>query len=229
MRVASSRRARAKASHLPAPIRLAGSVLGKNPHVCAFFDSAEEEYRVLLPFIREGFDRGERALHVVDPELRQDHLSRLRDGGFETDAAEHSRQLDVLTWANAHLDGGQFRQQAMLNLLDAVLAEGVALGYPLTRLVSHMEWALSEAPGVDDLIEYESRFNDVSIRHADPVICVYDTRRFGAEIAMDVLRTHPMVILGGMLQENPFFVPPEVFLRQLRERQTPSAAVPAQH
>jgi hypothetical protein len=35
---------------------------------------------------------------------------------------------------------------------------------------------------------------------------------------MNILRTHPMVIIGGTLQENPFFVPPDEFLRELRER-----------
>jgi hypothetical protein len=35
---------------------------------------------------------------------------------------------------------------------------------------------------------------------------------------MDILRTHPMVILGGVLQQNPFFVPPEEFLRELARR-----------
>jgi hypothetical protein len=35
---------------------------------------------------------------------------------------------------------------------------------------------------------------------------------------MDILRTHPMVIIGGVLQENPFFVPPEEFLKELHER-----------
>jgi hypothetical protein len=34
------------------PISLAGSQLGETSHVCAFFNSDEEEYRVLLPFIR---------------------------------------------------------------------------------------------------------------------------------------------------------------------------------
>jgi hypothetical protein len=32
------------------------------------------------------------------------------------------------------------------------------------------------------------------------------------------MRTHPMVVIGGILQENPFFVPPDVFLRELRAR-----------
>ena len=35
---------------------------------------------------------------------------------------------------------------------------------------------------------------------------------------MDIMRTHPMVIIGGILQENPFFVPPDEMLRELRER-----------
>ena len=35
---------------------------------------------------------------------------------------------------------------------------------------------------------------------------------------MDILRTHPMVIVGGVLQKNPFFVPPAEFLLELRER-----------
>ena len=35
---------------------------------------------------------------------------------------------------------------------------------------------------------------------------------------MDILRTHPMVIVGGILQENPFFVAPDEFLREWRER-----------
>jgi hypothetical protein len=37
-------------------------------------------------------------------------------------------------------------------------------------------------------------------------------------VIVDIMRTHPMFIIGGVLQENPFFVPPDGFLRELRER-----------
>jgi hypothetical protein len=37
---------------------------------------------------------------------------------------------------------------------------------------------------------------------------------------MDALRTHPVVIIGGLLQENPFFVPPDQFLDEIRERRS---------
>jgi hypothetical protein len=39
---------------------------------------------------------------------------------------------------------------------------------------------------------------------------------------MDILRTHPMVIIGGVLKENLFFVPPDEMLRELRQRKQPA-------
>ena len=51
-------------------VRLAGAVLDRSRHVCAFFHSREEEYRVLLPFVREGFEQGDKAFHIVEYETR---------------------------------------------------------------------------------------------------------------------------------------------------------------
>jgi hypothetical protein len=52
----------------------------------------------------------------------------------------------------------------------------------------------------------------------DPVICNYNSSKFGAAVAMGIMRTHPLVIVGGLLRENPYFVPPEQFLDEMRER-----------
>jgi len=40
---------------------------------------------------------------------------------------------------------------------------------------------------------------------------------------MDILRTHPLVIIGGVLQENPLYVPPDEFLKELEERRALTA------
>ena len=54
----------------------------------------------------------------------------------------------------------------------------------------------------------------------DPELCTYDLTNFSASLMMDMLRVHPVVIVGGVLQENPFFVPPDQFLLELRERKS---------
>jgi hypothetical protein len=151
------------------PIRFAGSVLDRYRHVCAFFNSADEEYRVMLPFIKDGFERGERAFHIVDPALRAEHLRRLESAGIDVAAAQKSGQFELRNWSDAYLRDGHFDQDRMLALLQAILEGGRTQGYPLTRLVAHMEWALEDRPGVDDLLEYEGRLNSLLPRYRDPV------------------------------------------------------------
>src|SRR6476660_6942590 len=86
---------RTLAMSYPKQVRLAGSVLDRSRHVCAFFHRKEEEYRVLLPFIREGFDQGDRAFHIVDPRHRPEHLRRLQEAGIDVAEAERKGQLEV--------------------------------------------------------------------------------------------------------------------------------------
>lgn len=199
-------------------VRFAGGTLGRHRHICAFFNGADEERRVLRSFIKDGFARGEKAFHLVDPELRVEHLRGLADAGIDVQQMMDIGQLEVLPWGEAYLRGDRFDQNAMLALIEEVLQSGAADGYPLTRLLAHMEWALLDKPGVDDLVEYETRLNYVLPKYDDPVICTYDLTKFGSSVAMDIMRTHPVVIIGGVLQENPFFVPPDQFLLEMKER-----------
>ena len=210
------------------PIRFAGSDLGAQRHICAFFHSAEEEYRVVLPFIKDGFERGHKAFHVVDPKLCNDHRRRLASTGIDVDATEQSGQFDLRSWNDVYLRDGRFDKDRMLALIQEEIVEGAGKkGFPLTRMVAHVEWALEKQPGVDDLVEYEARVNYIWPRYRDAVICVYDLTKFGGDIVMDILRTHPMVLIGGLIQENPFFVPPDEFLKELRERRAPQTKVAA--
>jgi len=80
-----------------------------------------------------------------------------------------------------------------------------------------MEWNLEDREGVSDLVEYEARFNLLP-KSADPVICTYDLTKYSGDFVVDVMRTHPLVIMGGVMWENPFYVPPEEFLKEWRNR-----------
>jgi hypothetical protein len=199
-------------------VRCAGGILGQHRHICAFFNSVDEEHRVLRSFIKDGFDRGDKAFHLVDPDLSEDHLRRLAEAGIDVGQAMGTGQLELRRWQDAQLRGDRFDQDAMLALIEEVLQSGAAAGYPLTRFVAHMEWALLDKPGVDDLVEFETRVNYVLPKYDDPVICTYDLSKFSASVVMDIMRTHPVVIIGEVLQENPFFVPPDEFLLEIRER-----------
>jgi hypothetical protein len=201
-------------------VQFAGGMLGRHRHICAFFNGIDEEHRVLRSFIKDGFDQGDKVFHLVDPELREDHLKRLAEAGIDVQQGIDTGQLEVRPWQDAPLRGGRFDQESWLVSFEQVLQSGPAAGYAQTRFLAQMEWALVDLPGVEDLIEFETRVNYVVPKYDDIVICAYDLSKFGASVVMDALRTHPAVIVGGLLQENPFFVPPDQFLLELRERRS---------
>jgi hypothetical protein len=187
-------------------------------HACAFFDSRDQEYALLLPFSKAAAEAGERLFQVVDKDHLPERRSRLAEAGIDVDEAERSGQLEVRPWEEAYLRGNRFDQHAMLELIQEVLKGGRSAGFPMTRLWANMEWALDDLPGVHDIVEYETRLNHFLPRYDDVVVCTYDLNKFSAPIVMDIMRTHPQVIIGGVLQENPFYVPPDEFLAELSRR-----------
>jgi hypothetical protein len=200
-------------------MRCADSSLGEHRHVCAFFNNPDEEHRALRSFFKDGFDRGEKATHIVEAAKREDYLRRLADAGINVRETMDAGQLEVLPWTDMYVRDHRFDQDAMLASVEELIQSGETAGYPRTRLVGHhMDWLFQDQPAVNNLLQYEARLNHVLSKYDAPVICNYDLSKISASVAMDIMRTHPVVIVGGLLRENPFFVPPEEFLLEMRER-----------
>jgi MEDS: MEthanogen/methylotroph, DcmR Sensory domain len=187
-------------------------------HACAFFHNEDQEYELLLPFSKSGETAGDRLFQLTDSVRLAERRRRLADAGIDVEEAERSGQLELRPWENAYLRENRFNQHAMLALIQEVLKSGRSRGFGMTRLWANMEWALEDLPGVHDIVEYETRLNKFLPDYDDVVICTYDLNKFSAPIVMDIMRTHPQVIIGGVLQENPFYVPPDEFLNELRRR-----------
>jgi hypothetical protein len=110
----------------------------------------------------------------------------------------------------------------MFALLENLFNTSKHDGFGLTRLWANMEWALDDFPGVHDIVEYESRLNDILPKYDQVTVCTYDVTKFSASVMMDILRTHPQVIIGGILRENPYYLPPDEFLSEVRDRGAPA-------
>ena len=199
-------------------VQLARSAVECPCHACAFFHTRDEEYQIILPFVKDGLDTGDKNYQIVDTGRRAERLAHLKESGIDTAAAEQSRLLEVLSWEDAYLRGGRFDQGAMLALIGDLFNAGKQQGFGLTRLWANMEWALEDFPGVHDVVEYEARLNYILPNYDQVTVCTYDLTRFSAAVAMDILRTHPQVIIGGILRENPYYVPPDEFLSEVRGR-----------
>lgn len=206
---------------------LAGTTLDPYYHVCAFFGSRDDEYRVLAPFYRETLDWGEKLLHVIDPRLEGDHEGRLEQHGIDVCRCKQSGQFQIYTWTDTYLRDGVFDQDLMLGAVQGVIDAARKEGYARTRIMGNMNWALEGHPGSEQLIEYELRVNEVLAREKQPAVCVYDLNRLTGALMLDILRAHPLTLVNGVVHRNPFFTAPEQMLAEVRQRDrhSPSPAL----
>jgi hypothetical protein len=198
-------------------VTFAGGVLDRYRHICAFLNGPPDHEAVLEAFEQQGVDVGDRLLYLVDPARSAAPVNRLREHGYDVEELLEERRCEVHTWTDTYLRGGGFDQAAMLELLATMLLD---TGGPRIRLIADMGWAADRGGHGQDLIEFESKANFIHAHHPHVVICTYDTARFDGSFVIDILRTHPMVLIGGLLQENPFFVPPAEFLEERALRGT---------
>src|SRR6202051_1420347 len=152
-------------------VQCAGSSLGQHRHICAFFNDIDEQHRVLRSFIKEGFEQGDKAFHIVDPELWEDHLGRLAEAGMDVEQAVATGQLELRRWQDAYLRDDRFDQDGMLALLEEMLGSAAVAGAPHIRFVSRVEPSLVDKAGEDSWLEYEARVNYAVSKYSDPVIC----------------------------------------------------------
>lgn len=201
-------------------LSLAGTAI-EHFHVCAFFDSREQEYDVLIPFFREALDQGEKSIHILDPATLAEHRNRLTAGGIDTHACEACGQLELQSWQGVYLDeNGVFEKDRMLATLDAACKQAAKAGYPRVRIMGNMDWAFRGAAVEKDLLAYEAEVNEVLSKNRQPAICVYDIAKLNGSTMMDLLRTHPLTLINGIVQENPFYTPATEMLEELRNRET---------
>jgi hypothetical protein len=188
-------------------VTLCGCRLEKPGHVCAFFDSRTEEYDVLAPFYAEGLGSDEEIITVVGAERYTDHCQRLQSHGIDVPKQMQDGMLHVLLADDWYMKGGPFSAPRMYDLVQGALADLQKKGRR-ARGAGVMDWALRGGTDTRQLMEYESRVNFLIEAYDATLLCVYDINEISGRMLMELLATHPFIIHGRVLRENPYYTPP---------------------
>lgn len=188
-----------------------GFALEPGDHICAFYLGAAERDDVLLPFLTTGLHAGDKCLCVVDTTQPADVIDGLRDDDVDVDECVVSHQLDVRTATEAYLRSGEFSLNEMIGFLRDTVATAIADGYGFVRVTGEASWLLEGPPGADEFLDYESELNRFAPDFPQAVLCMYDLAIFGGSMIVELLKTHPRLLLGGLILENPHYLSPDEY------------------
>jgi hypothetical protein len=188
-----------------------GASLEPGDHICAFFFGLEERDEILLPYLRTGLDAGQKCLCIVDACEPSAVISGLGEGDHVQGAVD-SRQLEVLRATQAYLRTGEFSTKQMIEFFRDTVGQATRDGaYRFARVAGETTWLFDDPPGAEEFIDYESELNRYMPEYPQSVLCLYDLEHFGGGLMVDLLKTHPKIVLGGFLIDNPHYLTPEEF------------------
>jgi hypothetical protein len=181
-------------------------------HICGFYRKPVERDAILVPFLADGLRAGDKCTCVVDSCTPDEVLAKLAER-LEVEPYVAGRQLEVLDSDGTYLAHGGFLPERMLKFWEAKARQGPSGSGPgFARNVGDMSWAHRDERCVADLVGYESELNRIMSDFPQVNLCLYDLTRCSGELIMDVLKTHPKVLLGGMIIDNPYYLEPDEFL-----------------
>ena len=188
-----------------------GVSLEPGDHICGLSFGWLDRDLLLAPFFRTGLRAGDRCVVVTD---RTDPTALLDQLGSpaETTAWLASGQLRLLTTDDQSLapPDGLSDEEMLVTLQQAAAGdEATAVGSGFLRIGGEVSWwAPIASPGA--IAGYEAELNR-HIGDDTAVLCVYDLSRFSAEAIIDAVMTHPVVLVGDRVVDNPWYVSPDDF------------------
>jgi hypothetical protein len=187
---------------------LDGLSIPSGSHICALFRGIEERDQIIVPFLLEGLRTRNKCTCIIDDGVDDVRAALRADGGAPADA-----ELDILSSKETYLRRGTFSTQEMLDYWDDSVGAAINKdGFPFVRSAGETTWTLKELPGLHDFMTYEAELNRFVRRYPQVIMCLYDLDRFSGQNLVDILKTHPKVLMGGTVLENLHYMEPQEFL-----------------
>ena len=185
-----------------------GLGLDHHDHVCGFYYTAEERDAMLLPYLREGLASGNKCVAVVDSTRPEDVVAQL-PGAQE---AIDSGQFEIYDSDETYLSTGAFDPDLTIDFWEerakGLAEEGV---FDFITLTGELSWIDRADTPREDIVRYESWADQFVSKYPMTILCLYDLRRLGSAVLMDLMRTHPKLLMGGLLLENPHHISSDEF------------------
>lgn len=166
-------------------------------HIAHFFEDEKERLAILAPFIRTGLTANHQCLLISKPSRISSLVRVLRGVGVDVTTALGSGQLVVCN--------GFSHKYEMSSTFEEIICRANRAGRKVIRIATDMTSALGEMATFDDHLELEVLYDRYVGPHANLIVlCQYHDSSSSGEAMLCALHIHPLFIIEGFVQENPF-------------------------
>ena len=182
-------------------------------HICVVYSSSDERDDLVRQYLRTALNSGDKCVCVLDTAKKDDVLAGIKDEGIDAESCIESKQLELLRSADTFLRSGRFSAEDSIGFWKTAIAGAMnSARFPHIRAIGDWASTMQEAPGNRELAQFELDLNQMLALYPQVMMCMYDMSCFDGSFLVDIVSTHPKVLVDGAVIENPYFLKPQDWL-----------------
>lgn len=191
-------------------------------HICQFYNQSTEITHTAAPLMRDGLKARDKCYFAAPPARLDDVRKALRAAHIDVDEATRSGQLTLVGDRDELLNNGRFDPYHLLATHQALIARAMADGWQTVRAVVDMSW-LADGVGTaspEQLLKYEAAADAVFTFQSRPIVALlqYNYAELPGELVVELLKIHPIAIVGKFIKRNPYYVDAEEYMVKIIRR-----------
>jgi PAS domain S-box-containing protein len=177
-------------------------------HLCCVYENESQQAQTIAQFVGEGLRQGQKVLYLFGEQNPEAILNLLQNAGVDChDALARGQFVWVPPSLDTYLHDGSYDLEEMLGLISRMVEEAIAQGYPVLRATGEMSWLSQCVGGLETIMEYEARLNELPFASQAIFLCQYHRFSTDPQILYDMLMTHPKIMVGATVYENFYYLP----------------------
>lgn len=174
----------------------------------AYVWETDAEFEEAVAFLERGIRDGDHCVVFGHDEANAAVLDVLVSHGFDPSHLEASGRLTVL--------GGRESGDMMLGEIGAAFQRATDAGANLIRLLGNIGWSRPGWPEDRDILVFEAKVTGAAKLFPSVVVCMYDAKSLSGNVMLHgCFETHPLVISGNLVRQNPYYVEIEEYLERI--------------
>jgi excisionase family DNA binding protein len=174
-----------KTSHVThdSKILLEGMSIDYGNHICSLYETNIGRTRLSVPFLADGLRTGDKCFLIASKPIQEEIIHQLVDVYPDT--------LSAITSGRLVLSDGKLSSTDLYNYFEQQFLNATRRGEQYMRVLGDMGWAVDKGMSIDDLMDFEMRYNhSLGKKFAVVSLCQYDARKFAGTAILNVLKNH---------------------------------------
>src|SRR5690348_8470435 len=172
---------------------------------------------VATSLIQTGIQNNEKCFYAGHSDVIAEIRAGCEQLDVDVDAAIERGQLALIDRREEFLQNKRFDPYFVLSQHQSFIAKAQKEGWAAARGALDMSWVTEGAATPSQVLKYEAAADAVFTFQNSPVVIIvqYNYAKLAGEIVVELLKLHPLAVVGKYIKRNPYYVDSEEYFMRI--------------